>query len=203
MTRIRTLPIGLALGCALLVGACTDERGDEASTPAPTTAAPSTSEPAPTREAPADDANTTTAPPELGAEGQDEADIEATLQAYTKALNDAFNGEASVEGIYPYSRDTAREQWVTEVLAAEAQGIDFSGVTQLGDLRIVLDGSTAEVVACADVTDVEAVDGDGSSILAEDRLDRTTKEYVLARDTSAEVGWYVVEDTNRNEPCEG
>src|SRR5690606_23088318 len=115
----------------------------------------------------------------------------------------AFNGDASVEGIYPFARDTAREQWVTEVMAAQAQGVTSTGLTELEVLEVTVDGDTAEAVACADVSAVEAVDEDGDSVIDEDRVDRTLQDFVLERDDSAEVGWYVVEDTSRNEPCDG
>jgi hypothetical protein len=164
---------------------------------------PSISEPAATTEVPADNAETTTASPELSVEEQEQADIEETLQLYTRALDDAFNGDASVEGIYPFARGTAREQWVTEVMASEAQGITSSGLTDLEVLEVSVEGDTAEALACADVSDVEAVDEGGESIIAEDRLDRTLQDFVLERDDSAELGWYVVEDTSRNEPCDG
>ena len=139
----------------------------------------------------------------VDAEEQDEADIEETLQLYTRALDDAFNGDASAEGIYPFARGTAREQWVTEVMAAQAQGVTSTGLTELEVLEVTVDGETAEAVACADVSAVEAVDEDGDSVIAEDRVDRTLQDFVLERDDSAEVGWYVVEDTSRNEPCDG
>lgn len=203
MTGTRTLPIGLALGSALLLGGCAEESGDETSTPVPTTDAPSTSDPVPSTEAPADDAETTTAPPELSAEEQDEADVEETLRAYNAALGRAVIGEESIEGIYPFSRDAAREQWLTQVMAYDAQGITFSGLSELEVLEISVDGGTAEALACADVSDVEAVDADGDSYITEDRLDRTLNDFVLERHESAEFGWYIVEDTNRNEPCEG
>lgn len=188
----------------LVLAGCSNDPGDQTPTPVPTNDPVATTQTAPTTEAPADDdTETTTAPPELSAEEQDQADIEETLELYTSALNDAFNGDASVEGIYPFSRDTAREQWVTEVMAAEAQGITFSGLMELDVLEVSVDGDIAEAVACVDVSAVQAVAENGDSIIADDRLDKTLKDYVLERDESAELGWYVVEDTNRNEPCDG
>ncbi|MGD8200929.1 hypothetical protein ACQE98_09720 [Ornithinimicrobium sp. W1679] len=171
---------------------------------APTTVAPTTDEAPETMEAETEAAVTSSSPaPTLSAQEQDEADIEDTLQAYNTALGHAVVGEGSVEGIYPYSRDTAREQWVTQVMANEAQGITFSGSSTLNVLEVSIDGDTAEAVACADVSGVEAVDSNGDSYITEDRLDQTLNDFVLERDDSAELGWYVVEDTNRNEPCEG
>jgi hypothetical protein len=200
-TRVRLASL-VAAGVLSLSG-CADGPDDESTTPAPTTAAPSTSEPAATTEAPADDAETTTAEPELSAEEQDQADIEETLVAYSNALDRARIGEDSIEGIYPFSRDTAREQWVTQLMAYEAQGITLTGLSELQVLEISVDGDTAEAKACVDVSQVDAVDANGDSVIAEERRDRTLKAFVLERDDSAEVGWYVVEDSNRNEPCDG
>lgn len=203
MSSTRVSLVGLvAAGAFALVG-CTTDPASESPAPAPTTAAPSTSEPAARTEAPADDAETTTAAPELSAEEQDQADIEETLLAYSAALAQAITGQESIEAIYPYSRDTAREQWVTQVMAYEAQGITSSGTTELEVLEISVDGDTAEAQACMDVSALEAVDANGDSFISEDRLDEVLNHFVLERDDSAEVGWYVVEDKNRNEPCDG
>lgn len=203
MTRSRALPISTALACALILSNCSDQPGDETGTAAPPSVTPTASEPVVTTEAPDDTEQTTSTKPELSAEEQDEADIEETVQTYSDALDEAMIGEASIEGIYPFSRDAAREKWVTQVMAYEAQGITFSGESELEVLEISVDGDVAETTACADVSDVDAVDANGDSFITEDRLDRTVMEFVLERDNSAEFGWYIVEDTNRNEPCDG
>ncbi|MCE0485495.1 hypothetical protein [Ornithinimicrobium sediminis] len=186
----------------LVLAGCSNDPGDEIATQTPTNPVATTA-PTPTTDAPTDASETTTAAPELSDEEQDRADVEATLQAFNAALARATTGEESIEGIYPFSRDTAREQWVTEVMAAEAQGITFTGGTDLEVLEVMIDEETAEAVACADVSAVEAVDEDGESVIADDRLDETLKDFVLERDDSAELGWYIVDDTNRNEPCDG
>ncbi|WP_425943482.1 hypothetical protein [Ornithinimicrobium sp. W1665] len=204
MRRHAGLGAVLGLTAVMVLNACSDEPLEETtSAPVPTTETPSPSESDPTTEAPGDDAETTSAPPELSVEEQDEANIEETLQLYTVALSDAFNGDESIEGIYPFSRDAAREKWVTEVMAAQAQELSFSGTMDVEALEVTAGGKTAEAVACLDVSAVQAVDEDGNSVITEDRLDRTLQDYVLERDDSAQLGWYVVEDTNRNEPCDG
>lgn len=195
--------VSLAAAGMLTLTGCADGPGDGTTTPAPSTAAPTTAEPVATTEAPVDDAETASAPPELSAEEQDQADVEETLLAYSVALDRARIGEDSIEGIYPFSRDTAREQWVTQLMAYEAQGITLTGMSELQVLEISVDGGTAEATACVDVSQVGAVDANGDSVISEERLDRTLKDFLLERDDSAEVGWYVVEDTNRNEPCDG
>lgn len=200
-TRVR---LGSLIAAGVLsVSGCAEGPDDEDTTPASTTAATSTSEPATTTEAPADDVETTTAEPELTEAEQDEADIQETLQAYSAALDQAITGQESIEAIYPYSRDTAREQWVTQVMAYEAQGITSSGTTDLEVLEISVDGDTADAQACVDLSDLEAVDANGDSFVAEGRPDEVLNHFVLERDDSAKVGWYVVEDVNRNEPCDG
>lgn len=196
------MALTLVVAGTLVLAGCSNDHGDQTPTPVPTNDPVATTQTAPTTEAPADDdTETTTAPPEPSAEEQDQADIGETLQLYIRALDDALNGDASVEGIYPFSRDTAREQWVTQVMASEAQGITSSGFTELEVLEVTVDGDTAEAVACADVSDVEVLNENGDSVITEDRLDRSLQDFVLERDDSAEVGWYVVNDTNRNEPC--
>lgn len=202
MAGTRSLAVGMTVAAVLTLPACSgDAETQDATTP--TTMDPSVSEVTTTTTAPVDNTQTTTAEPDLSAEEQDRADIEETLQLYTAALDAAFNGEASVETIYPFSRETARDQWVTEVMAAEAQGHTSTGMTDLRVVEVSIGGAVAEAVACADVSAVEAVDENGESLISEDRLDRTLQDFVLERDDSAELGWYVVDDTNRNEPCDG
>lgn len=208
VTRTRSTTASLTVAAMLVLGGCSNNPTDQTSTPAPTidpvpTTEPAPTEPAATTQPPDDDHQTTTAPPELSAHEQDQADIEETLVRYTRALDDAFNGDASVEGIYPFSRDIAREQWVTQVMYAEAQGLTSTGLTEFEMVEVTIDGDTAEATACADVSAVDVFDEDGESIITEARLDQTLNDFVLERDDSAQVGWYIVEDTNRDEPCEG
>lgn len=197
ISRTRTFTV-VAISLAAVLAGCSEGTTDTEPTLA---AEPTTTTSEPTTVEPADDSETETSA-ELSPEQQDQANIEQTLQLYTRTLDEAFNGDESIEGIYPYSRDTAREQWVTQVMADEAQGITSSGLTELELLDIDVNENTAEVRACADVSAVEVFDENGDSYLAEDRLDRTLKDFVLERDDSAELGWYVVDDTNRNEPCD-
>lgn len=186
--RIMWVAAALALLGPISLAGCQGEPGPDTATLAPSTALAPTTEPATTTDtAPDDDVATTTSPPELSDEEQDQADIEETLLLYTRALDDAFNGDASVEGVYPFARDTAREQWVTEVMASEAQGITSSGLTKSELMEVSVNGDTAEALVCADVSDVKAVNANGESIIAEDRVDQTLQDFVLERDDSAEL----------------
>lgn len=202
MAGTRSLAVGMTVAAVLTLSACSgDDETQEATTP--TTMDPTVSEVAATTSPPGDDTQTTAAVPELSADEQDQADIEETLQAFNAALASAANGDESIEAIYPFSRDMAREQWVTQVLAYEAQGISFSGLPRMDVLEVSIDENTSEAVVCADVSAVEAVDENGESIISENRLNRSIQDFVLERDDSAELGWFVVEDLNRNEPCDG
>ena len=69
------------------------------------------------------------APPKLSAEEQDQADIEETLTLYIRALDDAFNGDASVEAIYLFSRDEGGNALKDRVVAGER-------VTTFGEFQI-------------------------------------------------------------------
>ena len=81
MRRQAGLGVTLVLAAVLVLNGCSDELPEETNpVPAATTETPSPSESDPTTEAPVDDAETTSAPPELSAEEQDEADIEETLR---------------------------------------------------------------------------------------------------------------------------
>ncbi len=199
-TRVRLASL-IAAGVLSLTG-CADGPDDEDTTPAPTTATPSTSKPAATTEAPADAAETTTARPELSAEEQDEADIEETLLAYVDALNEAYAGK-DIEGIYPWSRDAAREQWVTQLMSYEAQGLTFEGGRELAVLEVDVDDDQATVLGCVDYSDTAVFDDDGNEITPErEEGDLILNDFVLEREGSTEYGWVVVQDSSRSEACE-
>jgi len=200
--RTRVQIAGLVLAAGIGLAACTGDTGEPTPTSEPTS---STIESAPVTQPPPadDDEQTSIAEPELSGEAQDKADVEATLRSYMNALGQARTGESPIEDIYPYSRDTAREQWVTQLMAYEAQGITIEGAVELQVVEITVDGDSATVVACADVSDTDAFDESGESIVPEDRPEQTLNDFVLERDSSAEIGWYVIEDANRDEPCDG
>ncbi len=202
MTRGRTATAAAMLA-ALVLSACNgDNGGEDPTTPDPTpttTTAPTDTTPT---TAPPDDTTTTSEEPTLSEEEQDEADATAALQAYRTALDAAMTGDASIERIYPYATGTAREQWITQLMSYDAQGLTITGETQLDVVDVSVDGDTAEVVACVDVSDTDVVDEDGSSVVPEDRLARTLTDYVLERNDDAQLGWLVTEDINRDEPCD-
>jgi hypothetical protein len=138
----------------------------------------------------------------MSVQEQDEEAIAATLEEYEAARMAAMRGEESIEGIYPFSSGTAREQWTTQAMSYEAQGLTISGQTALEVIEMSISDGNAEVIACLDVSDFEAVDAAGESIVPDDRLDRTLVDYVLERAVTAEHGWLVTEDVNRDEPCD-
>lgn len=199
-TTTRSSLVCVAVG-SLIVAGCSD--GEQPDGEVPTSALPTTLEPEATTRPTADDAVRSSTAPTISAQEQDEVDITTTLEDYTAALDAAKNGEAPIEGIYPYASGTAREQWVTQVMAYDAQGLTLTGETNLEVVDIVLDGDDAEAVACVDLSDTDAVDKDGESILPADHLKVTLVEYVLLRSEGAETGWLVTEHVNQSEPCDG
>jgi hypothetical protein len=186
---------------SMLLASCTE--GEQPERKVPTTAAPTTSETVATSSPTVDEAVRSSIAPTMSAQEQDEVDITTTLEDYTAALDSAKNGESSIEVIYPYASGTAREQWVTQVMAYDAQGLTLTGETSLEVVDIEIDDDAAEVVACIDVSNTDAVDQNGQSVVPEDLPDRTLVHFVLERGDWAEHGWAVTEDNNRDEPCTG
>lgn len=201
----RTTTAFLVVAVSLVLTACDGGSTEPAATtiPAPATSEAATADPIPTTAAPADDIAETTTEPALSEAEQDELDIATTLEKYEAARMAAMRGDASIEEIYPYASGTAREQWVTQLMSYEAQELTITGETTLEVGDVSVDGDSAEVVACLDVSTFDALDESGESIVAEDRLDQTSVDYVLERADSAEHGWLLTEDVNRDEPCDG
>lgn len=189
---------GVMLAAVVAIAACTDGEDE----PTPTIPTPSESTASPTSTVTTDAApSTTTRTPSPGE--QDEAEAIATLKSFNAALDAASRGEESIEVIYPWAVRTAREQWATQYLVYREQGWTITGDTTVEVIDIDVEGDQASIVACADVSQVEVVDENGESVLADDRLPQTLNDYLLERSESAEFGWLVVEDVNRDEPCEG
>lgn len=189
---------GVMLAAVVAIAACTDGEDE----PTPTIPTPSESTASLTSTVTTDAAPSTTTRTPSPAE-QDEAEAIATLKSFNAALDAASRGEESIEVIYPWAVGTAREQWATQYLVYREQGWTITGDTTVEVTDIDVEGDQASIVACADVSQVEVVDENGESVLADDRLPQTLNDYVLERSQSAEFGWLVVEDVNRDEPCEG
>lgn len=182
---------------ALVLAACTGS-GAEPADSATSSVVVTASDPPPTTEA-----AVTSAPATLSPSEQDEADIEATVLAYAVALSEAYAG-GDIEGIYPWSRDVARDQWTTQIMAEREQGLTISGLTDVDVTEIEIDGDQADALACIDYSEISVSDADGQDITPErDSGDLILNDYVLERYEDGEHGWIVVDDTSRSEPCDG
>lgn len=190
---------GVMLAAVLATAACT---GGETQ-PEPTIPTPSTSSASPSSSSTAETTTSTPTPTSVSAAEQEEADVIATVEGYRDALGAATRGEDSIEAIYPWATGTARDQWVTQYLLYRERGWTITGEAMVEIFEVDIEGEQASIVACSDVSDVEALDEEGESVLSDDRLNQTLVDYVLKRSESAEFGWVVVEDVNRDEPCEG
>ena len=63
---------------------------------------------------------------------------------------------------------------------------------------------TVVLQACIDVSGVDVVDGNGTSLVSPDRVDRTRSTvtlYQLEATPERPAGWYITEATSRAEPC--
>ncbi|OLT43947.1 hypothetical protein BJF86_13390 [Serinicoccus sp. CNJ-927] len=181
----------------LLLAACDGDEGElsgSPTSPAPVTssAPPSTSETAATSETPT-----------LSPAQQDRSDVEATVLAYAEALSQAYAG-GDIEGIYPWSRDVARDQWTTQIMAEREQGLTISGLTDVEVREVAVDGDQADVLACVDYSEITVSDAEGQDITPDRETgDLILNDYVLERYDDGEHGWIVVDDTSRSEPCDG
>lgn len=208
MSRKRTAGGAVAtLTVALVLTACSSE-DDAAPTLPPTThdvtRTTQDDDPTETTTAPADDTTaTTTAPPTLSPQEQDEADATAALVEYHRVLDAVAQGEAEIEALNPVAIGTAREQWITQFMLYREQGWTQEGEVVLEVLEVThVDEDQVDISTCSDVSGVDVLDEDGESIVTVDRPDESLVDFVLERDEDAEHGWVVVEDVNRDEPCD-
>lgn len=199
-----SLTAGVLMAAAVL-SACTDGGDTEPGTATIT----ETSAAATTESARDDDVVTTTEdspttePPQLSAEEQDEADVEATVLGFVSALDAAYV-DGDIEGIYPWSRDAARDTWTTQLMAYKEQGLTFEADRGVELLSIEVQGDQADVTTCLDYTETKVTDAEGKDITPERASgDLILNDYVLEREPSAEYGWIVVDDISKSEPCDG
>lgn len=189
---------------ALLVAtlsACAGADGEEPGTATITTT--------PTQEAPSEDAATTTPPPAttvdpvaVTTEAPDDAlAVQRTVEGYIEALDQVYEG-ADIEGIYPWSRDAAREKWATQMLSYREQELTFTAdrAVELLDPPVI-DGDHADVSACLDYSQATMTNAEGEDVTPDRVADRLVHSIVLEREEQTEYGWIVVDDIPENEPC--
>ncbi|WP_114907676.1 hypothetical protein [Ornithinimicrobium murale] len=152
---------------------------------------------------PVDDVTETSAPPTLSAEEQDEADATAALEHYHRVLDAVAQDEADIEAINAVAIGTAREQWITQFMFYREQGWTQRGGVDLEVLEVTHREDQIELTVCSDVSGVDVVDESGESIVTSDRPSESLVDFLLERDENAEHGWVLVEDVNRDEPCDG
>lgn len=142
---------------------------------------------------------------------------EAARERYTEYLEVtdqvAQDGYADPERF----RSVAVDPELTQLFltARRLAGVRTTGDTEVASLTVQsveLDAAdsypTVRLLACLDVSKVTAVDANGESVIAADRLDRTRSEVVLQDvppgafpDDPNRAGWYVSELVQRGEPC--
>ncbi|WP_298746943.1 hypothetical protein [uncultured Serinicoccus sp.] len=185
-------------GAALALAACTGDDAEPAdSSASPTAATATTSAP------PSTEAAVTSAPSSLSPAEQDAADIEATVVGFVAALDDAYEG-GDIEGIYPWSRDAARDTWTTQLMSYQEQGLTFDGGVPVEVRDVEVNGDQADVTACLDYSGTTVTDADGQDITPDREAgDLIINDYVLERYDDGEHGWIVVDDISRSEPCDG
>lgn len=198
--RRANLMITTALLVTAALSACTQDKGQDPGTATIPVSTPTTSSPSPSASPTSDEAETTTEAPALSADERDKADVEATVLHYTEALSAAYEGE-DIERIYPWSRDTAREQWVTQLMAEREQGLVIEGRTSIGVRKVDLNKDQADVLACVDYSQVTVTDKSGQDVTPDRESQRWLNLYVLKREESAEYGWIVVGDVDQDKPC--
>lgn len=189
-----------ALLAAATLGACTDTDGGDpgtatitatAVTQAPTEEATATSSPTRT---PDPVAVTTEAP-------DDELAIQKTVEGYFEALDEAYEG-GDIEGIYPWSRGKAREQWVTQLISYREQELTFTADRSVEFVGSpVIEGDGADLSACLDYSQATMTNAAGEDVTPNRPSDRLVHNLVLEREDQTEYGWIVVDDVSKSEPC--
>lgn len=192
-------PLAIAGAAIVLLAAC-DGSGAEPTVPTTSeTTEVATSSAPPT----GTEAAVTSKAPILSPAEQDRTDVEATVVGYMAALDEAYEG-ADIEVIYPWSRDVARDTWITQLMAYDEQGLTIDTDRGVEVLEVEVNGDQADATACLDYSDVTVTDAEGQDITPDrESGDLILNDYVLERYEDGEHGWIVVDDISRSEPCDG
>lgn len=214
MVRTALMPavaVALALVSGCSDGGVADDPVGSATAPAPPTQEPReveattedvVTETAPTTVEPAAEPALTTTTSAPSAQEQDEADIEATVIAYSEALDELYHG-GDYEVIHPWTKAVAREQWTVQMRHYREQGTTFAGSTSVEVRSITMTDTGADVLGCVDYSRTSVTDADGQDITP-DWADGAMwlNDFVLEREPATEYGWVVVDDTSRDEFCD-
>lgn len=135
--------------------------------------------------------------------GTDVAAAEQVVVDYRAALDAAgTDGDVALSTLADYSRGTEYTSTVTDLKNWRTQGYVQTGAVQVVDLSgETIDGgkrSTVQVSACFDVSAVDLVDADGTSLVSDDRLDRGIWDFVVEK---YDDGWYVTGSEVMGETC--
>ena len=97
------------------------------------------------------------------------------------------------------ARGQALAQWQKLVADDRAAGLTQAGNSVVEDAQAVASADDSfQVTACIDVSAVDVLDADGTSVVAENRPDRQSYTYTVAK---AQQGFFVTGDTLKGEPC--
>lgn len=183
----------------LLLG---DDNGEQPGPPSQTPAAQASTEPTlePAPQTPADIAA---------------AEAQERYRTFIRVKDEvAQAGYATPERYETVAINPERAQLIIE--ARDFAGAQVTGDTAIASLiveSVQLPADAAEypevrLLACLDVSEVQAVDANGTSLVSPDRLDRIASRVLLQKFAPGDFaqdpdrsGWFVVEVEQRGEPC--
>lgn len=179
-----------------------NDDADQPAAPAPSPAAQADTEPSdePAPQTPADIAA---------------AEAQERYRAFIRVKDEvAQGGYANPERYETVAINPERAQLIIE--ARDFAGTQVTGDTVIASLvveSVQLPADPAEypevrLLACLDVSGVQAVDADGTSLVSPDRLDRIASRVLLQKFEPGDFaqdpdrsGWFVAEVEQRGEPC--
>ena len=187
MTNTRSLIVAsLALAAITATSACA--ANDPKPSPSATTSAPSTA----TTPTPS---STSLSPAE-----KDAKDAAQTITRFWAVLDElASDPKRSLDSLAAVSRDQAIAQWRSNLTTYRR-----NGWKQVGDSTVLsaeakaVGGQSFAVKACIDVSKANVVDRAGKSVVAAGRQDRMQYTYKVLK---APVGFFVIEDKLKGQPC--
>jgi hypothetical protein len=142
--------------------------------------------------------------PSLTADELDSKAAEAVVLAY-EALIDEL--EHSPDPTRINEGDLLARDAASEYLQADISDFVEDEVRVVGEHKVEIVGSvkngdgTWAVDACHDVTDADALDKDGKSVVPTDRQNRSLSHYTVSKDTK-DLKFYVINWTDKGmEPC--
>lgn len=211
-SSVRVAASAIAAAAALVLVGCSDDDGNVVAdlTDAPTDGPEQTDGPT---DAPGDGGEQTDGPTEGPSfQGASDEDVQAAMTVIDEMVQATAQigaGDLPIEELEPWAADDAYDYWDGLLSSTLDQGQTFEGEISVSVIEITqARADEIRIVTCRDVSELDVVAEDGTSVVVPERIDRargtsvvTKWEWPQMTSLPNESGWIVTDDEVEPVPC--